>query len=285
MSAPDFDEEFYLAANPDVALAVRAGQFRSGREHYDRFGRKEGRSALRGEVPDGAVRMDHRAVTLSLLRGSGIEIGALDSPCPVPRGCHVTYCDVHPVEEIRALFPELSKLRLQDPDVLVDLNGRGLVEFQDDSLSFVILNHVIEHVANPLRVMGELCRVLRPGGHLVIAIPDERFTFDRGRRKTSFEHLLHELETGVTEVSLDHFDDLIALRSPEIVRAGPAAVAARAEELRRRAEHAHVWDGATFRDFLVRALSHFGVTARFVAEFPAEETRHEYFTVLEKLPG
>lgn len=39
-----FDERFYLAANPDVADAVLAGWFATGREHYDAYGWREGRN-------------------------------------------------------------------------------------------------------------------------------------------------------------------------------------------------------------------------------------------------
>jgi len=38
-----FDEEIYLRLNPDVRLAVAGGSFRSGREHFERYGRAEGR--------------------------------------------------------------------------------------------------------------------------------------------------------------------------------------------------------------------------------------------------
>jgi hypothetical protein len=38
-----FDEMGYLHANPDVAEAVKAGQFATGRQHYDLYGRSEGR--------------------------------------------------------------------------------------------------------------------------------------------------------------------------------------------------------------------------------------------------
>jgi hypothetical protein len=41
-SASNFDERAYLAANPDVARAVAAGQFESGRQHFAAFGRREG---------------------------------------------------------------------------------------------------------------------------------------------------------------------------------------------------------------------------------------------------
>lgn len=47
MPRESFDEERYLAANPDVAAAVKAGQFASGREHYETFGRAEGRATGR----------------------------------------------------------------------------------------------------------------------------------------------------------------------------------------------------------------------------------------------
>lgn len=38
-----FDEGFYLAANPDVAVTVAAGGLGSGRTHWDLYGRAEGR--------------------------------------------------------------------------------------------------------------------------------------------------------------------------------------------------------------------------------------------------
>ena len=48
-----FDEETYLRLNPDVRLAVSGGGFRSGREHYERYGRAEGRPFV---MPQGVVR-------------------------------------------------------------------------------------------------------------------------------------------------------------------------------------------------------------------------------------
>ena len=51
--AAPFSEELYLRLNPDVLMAVEAGTFRSGREHYEHFGRAEGRPTM---VPSGTVR-------------------------------------------------------------------------------------------------------------------------------------------------------------------------------------------------------------------------------------
>lgn len=46
----DFNNAAYLAANPDVAAAVKAGQYGSGYEHYDKFGRKEISTGQRGPL-------------------------------------------------------------------------------------------------------------------------------------------------------------------------------------------------------------------------------------------
>lgn len=43
---PDFDEKAYLSSNPDVAQAVQEGKFKSGAEHYIRFGKNEGRLVI-----------------------------------------------------------------------------------------------------------------------------------------------------------------------------------------------------------------------------------------------
>lgn len=39
-----FDEAGYLAANPDVAQAIEEGQFNTGKQHYRKFGKTEGRN-------------------------------------------------------------------------------------------------------------------------------------------------------------------------------------------------------------------------------------------------
>lgn len=39
-----FDEAAYLRRHPDVVAAIAAGKYRSGREHFERFGRAEGRT-------------------------------------------------------------------------------------------------------------------------------------------------------------------------------------------------------------------------------------------------
>jgi GT2 family glycosyltransferase len=48
-----FDEQTYLRLNPDVLMAVAEGKFQSGQEHYEHYGRAEGRLAT---TPGGLPR-------------------------------------------------------------------------------------------------------------------------------------------------------------------------------------------------------------------------------------
>jgi SAM-dependent methyltransferase len=45
------------------------------------------------------------------------------------------------------------------------------IPFPDASFDLVLATDVIEHVDDDLRALGELCRVLRPGGHAIVTVP------------------------------------------------------------------------------------------------------------------
>ena len=55
MADANFDEAFYLDAYPDVQVAVARGELASGRAHFDRHGRAEGRISTPSQMPEGKV--------------------------------------------------------------------------------------------------------------------------------------------------------------------------------------------------------------------------------------
>lgn len=53
------------------------------------------------------------------------------------------------------------------------LQGRGEeLPFDDNSFDFINLSEVIEHVQDPYRVLAEVFRVLRRGGHVYLSVPN-----------------------------------------------------------------------------------------------------------------
>lgn len=50
----------------------------------------------------------------------------------------------------------------------------GHLPFPDSSFTSVILDNVLEHLHNPMPLLEEICRVLEPGGTLVVGVPGIR---------------------------------------------------------------------------------------------------------------
>jgi SAM-dependent methyltransferase len=222
----------------------------------------------------------HRRKGYGLLRGHGIEIGALHAPAPLSKTCKVTYVDAISTEQARRLFPEVDPVRLVPVDIVTDLDTEGLRGIPDVSCDFSVLNHVIEHVANPIQVIEELFRVVRPGGQVVISAPDMRFSFDRNRELTSIEHLLAEYETEVHAVTDAHYEEFVRAVMPGITE--ERAFLAEVARSRQRREHAHVWDSASFDSFLAFALRTIGIAADLAYVSDGNANKLEHFSVWTK---
>jgi hypothetical protein len=84
-----FDEEIYLRLNPDVKLAVASGTFRSGRDHYERYGRKENRPfRMPGEmVRDRILMIGNAGAAREKPKATS---AAVDASCCAPRGSRIS---------------------------------------------------------------------------------------------------------------------------------------------------------------------------------------------------
>src|SRR5207244_3598621 len=120
------------------------------------------------------------------------EIGALDFPLRLPRGARVRYVD-H-LDEAGLREAHAQTLRAGRPLVVPDIvdDGERLASFADCSLDFVVANHMLEHVEDPIGTLETQLRVLRPRGVLYLAVPDARTSFDACRPLTTVEHLLRD---------------------------------------------------------------------------------------------
>lgn len=225
--------------------------------------------------------MKHRNDCYALLAGDGIDIGALHEPAPLPAGCRVRYVDAMSRAEAIERFPEIDHAALVHPDFICNLD-RDALPFPDGALDFVVLSHVIEHVANPVRVIGEVFRVLRPGGRALIAAPDKRFTFDRTRAITPVETLLEDFLEHRTEVPDERYLDFLRGAGAHVFDEPPERLPGHVARARSRREHCSVWDSAAFRRFLEASLRATGSQADPLVEHPGDETQLEYCGVWEK---
>jgi SAM-dependent methyltransferase len=225
----------------------------------------------------------HRDIAYAMLSGRGLEVGALNFPAAVPAGCVMEYCDAYTREEAAAIFPEVNSGSLVTVNHVINLDSDSLFSIQNSPYDFVIMNHVIEHVACPIAVIEQLFSVLKDEGILVISAPDKEFCFDKNRPLTTFEHLLEEYRQGIRKVNDDHYLDLIRYNSPDIFIGDDSIAISNLLELQRsRREHAHVWDSESFLSFLRQSIAHLGLNASILFESSASENDLECMVVIRK---
>ena len=221
-----------------------------------------------------------REVSERFLQGEGIEIGALHHALWFDRRqVRVRYVDRLAVPELRRQYPELAPYHFAPVDVIDD--GEQLTRFADDSVDFIIGNHMLEHCENPLGTMRAHLRRVRPGGILYYAVPDKRFSFDVERALTTWEHLVRDDQEGPACSRESHYEEWARLVNrhsrPEDIRANVEALREMEYSI-----HFHVWDSASFRAFLDGAAAYLSTPFR-VECFDQNDT--EVLTVLRRTHG
>lgn len=86
--------------------------------------------------------------------GSGIDIGAGDDP----------------LDAYRELFPLVGRVMEWDQ---LDGDAQALDGLADDTFDFAHSSHCLEHMVDPHAALARWVAVVKPGGHLVITLPDE----------------------------------------------------------------------------------------------------------------
>lgn len=90
-------------------------------------------------------------------------------------------------------------------------DATDLSDIASESRDFLLSSNCLEHVANPLKALVEWKRVIKPGGALILVLPNKESNFDHRRPFTRFEHLLDDFNGDVGEDDLTHLDEILAL--------------------------------------------------------------------------
>jgi SAM-dependent methyltransferase len=182
------------------------------------------------------------------LNGNGIEIGALHRPLRLPASARARYVDIMSRKELLATH---SSAVYGNPEWVVETDviddGERLASFANESVDFVIANHMLEHTEDPIAALEHLVRVLRPGGVLFLTLPDATRTFDALRSRTTVEHLLRDHDEGPATSRQEHYREwaLVECLPEERI---PERVAEFASHGTRN--HFHVWELDGFLAFL-----------------------------------
>jgi SAM-dependent methyltransferase len=84
-----------------------------------------------------------------------------------------------------------------------------LQEIKNESYDFLINSHLLEHIANPLKAIGEWKRVLKKDGTLLIIVPEKSKIFDHKRKITKFSHILTDYKKNIDETDLTHLNEIL----------------------------------------------------------------------------
>lgn len=190
-----------------------------------------------------AVSPTPRGLLTRFLSGSGVELGPGHHPMPIPfPGVSVRYVDRWQPEENLALFTNLEAgASFPKPDIVANLDVDRLSALADESQDFVIASHLLEHLADPLTQIAEIHRVLKPGGVVLVFLPDRRYTFDRKRAPTPLAHLIAEHRDRITVVSDEHIEDYLRKTDVWDPSWTPEQEREQFELNRQRSIHVHCW--------------------------------------------
>ena len=171
-----------------------------------------------------------KRLSIQYLKGRGIEIGPCQGPIYLNPGVNVVYVDMHTAKEHNDVFPQFKKdgYTITEPDILYDAEKIDQI-FNRGTQDFVVANHVIEHLIDPVWALGSWYNVLKPGGVLFMAVPDKNHTFDKVRPLTPPEHF--------EGMQMSHEKEWAALFGPT-----PMIISI----------HQHVWDFESWKAFSKR---------------------------------
>jgi len=140
------------------------------------------RAALCGE-PSYVWRagQDRRLDMILESAGERIKGDLLENGCGV--GMYVDHLAPH-CRRVIGLEYELERAReahqatANHPNVSIVGGAGEYLPFQDHSFDLILSHEVLEHVQDDRLAVGEMVRVLRPGGRMVIFVPNKGYPFE-----------------------------------------------------------------------------------------------------------
>lgn len=126
--------------------------------------------------------------------GFGIEIG-------------VGFITIAPLK--RTILTDGFSSHGNDDSIATDFCKADEIAAPDSSFDFILSEHVLEHLCNPIRALEQWKKILKPKGKIFIFLPHKDRTFDRNRQRTKLAHLFEDYQKEVSDPDFTHLDDWI----------------------------------------------------------------------------
>ena len=115
------------------------------------------------------------------------------------------------------------------------------IPYEKETFSFVLSEHTLEHLTNPIKALKEWQRVLKPGGKVILVLPHRDRGQDKYRQRTSLQHLIDDFETDVGDEDFTHVDEYIKNVCEKGLHPGHYSHLSKEEWVRTGSIHQHVW--------------------------------------------
>jgi methionine biosynthesis protein MetW len=132
-------------------------------DYYERYWTAEGYNpSVRGS-PEVLSAIERRLPANGALLDVGCGDGAAYGTALAGKGVEYVGVDISAPAVARAVDAGLNVMQIEDA---------GRLPFEDEAFDSILCTEVLEHLFDPAGAVDEMARVLRPGGHLVVTVPN-----------------------------------------------------------------------------------------------------------------
>lgn len=158
-------------------------------------------------------------LAMSLVKDrAGLEIGGpsavfRDWYRPLPIYKHIARLDNCDISRTTAWASHLDRYTFDSrktPGKNIFCDGSDLSVVDNDSYDFILSSHNLEHFANPVKAVKEWQRITKPGGGLILVLPNYAKTFDHRRDPTTVSHMFEDFDRDTQEDDLTHLPEILS---------------------------------------------------------------------------